>query len=181
MYLGANCISWAAKKQPTVARSSTETEYRAFATTTAELTWICYILRDISLYLKRPPLLFCDNMSALHLTVNPVIHAWTKHIEIDYHFVREKVVIGALVTRFVSSVDQLADVFTKPLTKDVFYRLRDKLNVGPPPPLSLRGSDKGSGPTQTQVRTNIDPDQIQPDNAQSNGCSVKCKQVEQPP
>ena len=117
-----------------MARSSTEAEYRALATTTAELTWICYILRDIGLYLKRPTILFCDNMSALYLTVNPVIHARTKHIEIDYHFVREKVTIGALVTRFVSSVDQITDVFTKPLTKDVFYCLRDKLNVGPSPP-----------------------------------------------
>lgn len=87
-----------------------------------------------------------------------MIHARTKHIEIDYHFVREKVALGALVTRFVSSVDQLADVFTKPLTKDVFYRLRDKLNVGSPPPFSLRGSDKGSGSTrQNQHRPRSEP------------------------
>ena len=97
MYLGANCISWTAKKQPTVAQSSTEAEYRALATSVAELTWICYIVRDIGLYLKRPPVLFRDNVSALYLTVNPVIHARTTHIEIDYHFVREKVALGALI------------------------------------------------------------------------------------
>jgi hypothetical protein len=101
IYLGANCISWASKKQPTVSRSSAEAEYRSMSTTTAELTWLMYLLRDIGIRLPAPPVLFCDNTSALHLTVNPVFHARTKHIELDVHFVREKVAAGDLVTRFV--------------------------------------------------------------------------------
>jgi hypothetical protein len=142
IYLGANCISWASKKQATVSRSSAEAEYHSMSTTTAELTWILYLLRDIGINLSTPPVLFCDNTSALHLTVNPVFHARTKHIELDVHFVREKVAAGALVTRFVPTHLQIADVFTKALSKEAFQRLRSKLGVMLPPTSSLRGSDK---------------------------------------
>uniref|UniRef100_A0A2N9GBB0 Integrase catalytic domain-containing protein n=1 Tax=Fagus sylvatica TaxID=28930 RepID=A0A2N9GBB0_FAGSY len=114
----------------------------SMSTTTAELTWILYLLRDIGINLSTPPVLFCDNTSALHLTVNPVFHARTKHIELDVHFVREKVAAGALVTRFVPTHLQIADVFTKALSKDAFQRLRSKLGVMLPPTSSLRGSDK---------------------------------------
>ncbi|KAK3037795.1 hypothetical protein RJ639_030714 [Escallonia herrerae] len=74
-FLGSNCISWSAKKQATVARSSTEAEYRALASTAAEITWLSFVLRDIGVYLSHPPALFCDNISALHLTINPVFPA----------------------------------------------------------------------------------------------------------
>uniref|UniRef100_A0A2N9I3R3 Reverse transcriptase Ty1/copia-type domain-containing protein n=1 Tax=Fagus sylvatica TaxID=28930 RepID=A0A2N9I3R3_FAGSY len=144
IYLGANCISWASKKQPTVSRSSAEAEYRSMSTTTAELTWLMYLLRDIGIRLPAPPVLFCDNTSALHLTVNPVFHARTKHIELDVHFVREKVAAGDLVTRFVPTHLQIADVFTKALSKDSFHGLRSKLGVLPLPTSSLRGSDKSN-------------------------------------
>lgn len=142
-FLGPNCVSWSAKKQPTVARSSTEAEYRAMASAAAELTWITYLLSDIGFQLPQPPTLFSDNMSALHLTVNPVLHARTKHIEIDYHFVREKVAQGKLITQFVSSKDQLADIFTKPLSSTAFYNLCTKLGIWTLPRPSLRGDVKG--------------------------------------
>uniref|UniRef100_A0A2N9FMY8 Reverse transcriptase Ty1/copia-type domain-containing protein n=1 Tax=Fagus sylvatica TaxID=28930 RepID=A0A2N9FMY8_FAGSY len=70
-FLGSNCISWSAKKQPIVSHSSTEAEYRAMASTAAELTWLSFILRDIGIYQAQPPTLFCDNLSALHMSVNP--------------------------------------------------------------------------------------------------------------
>uniref|UniRef100_A0A2N9FTN5 Integrase catalytic domain-containing protein n=1 Tax=Fagus sylvatica TaxID=28930 RepID=A0A2N9FTN5_FAGSY len=142
IYLGANCISWASKKQVTVSRSSAEAEYRAMASAAAELTWLTYLLRDLGLSSHSSPVLFCDNTSALHMTVNPVFHARTKHIELDYHFVREKVAAGALTTRYVPSQSQIADLFTKAVSKDVFHRFRSKLGVLPPPPSSLRGTDK---------------------------------------
>ncbi|XP_019227754.1 PREDICTED: uncharacterized protein LOC109209041 [Nicotiana attenuata] len=94
IHLGANCVSWSLRKQNTVARSSAEAEYRALAATAAELTWISYILQDIGMYIKTAPVLFCDNLSALYMTTNPVMHARTKHVELDYHFVREKVAQG---------------------------------------------------------------------------------------
>lgn len=116
IYLGSNCISWMSKKQSTIVKSSSEAEYKALAVAAMELiTWISYILRDIRVYLQRPPILFSDNISALYLTINHLIHVRTNHIEIDYHCVREKVAFGALTTQFVSTTQQVADIFTKPL------------------------------------------------------------------
>ena len=66
-------------------------EYRAMASTAAELTWLTYLLHDLGLSSYSSPVLFCDNTSALHMIVNPVFHARTKHIELDYHFFHEKV------------------------------------------------------------------------------------------
>ncbi|GKV41335.1 hypothetical protein SLEP1_g48881 [Rubroshorea leprosula] len=100
VFLGSNLVSWGAKKQNTVACSSAKVEYRALASTTAELTWLAFLLRDLGICLSQPSILFCDNISALYMSYNPVFHARTKHIEIDYHFVREKVAYGSLVTKF---------------------------------------------------------------------------------
>ncbi|GKV46548.1 hypothetical protein SLEP1_g53521 [Rubroshorea leprosula] len=143
-FLGSNCISWCAKKQPTVARSSAKAEYRSMASTTAEITWLAHLLRDIGVALNNAPILHCDNLSAIYMTVNPVFHSRTKYVEIDYHFVREKVALGHLITRFVSSTSQLADIFTKPLTRDSFHRLRSKLGLVSLPLPNLRGSNKVS-------------------------------------
>nr|XP_027192944.1 uncharacterized protein LOC113787798 [Cicer arietinum] len=93
VFIGANCISWSSKKQSIVSCSSTEAEYRSMAHTVAKLTWITYLFHDTCVYLPRAPQLFCDNISALHMTINPVFHACTKHIEFDYHFVSEKIAI----------------------------------------------------------------------------------------
>ncbi|XP_042964638.1 uncharacterized mitochondrial protein AtMg00810-like [Carya illinoinensis] len=139
-FLGSNYISWSAKKQPTVARSSAEAEYRAMASTAAELTWLSILLQDLRLPLFKTPILHCDNMSALFMTVNPVLHAWTKHIELDYHYVRERVALGSLETKFVTSHDQLADLFTKLLLKTQFKQLRNKLGLYFLPQPSLGGN-----------------------------------------
>ncbi|PKI36765.1 hypothetical protein CRG98_042842 [Punica granatum] len=127
-FLGANCISWGVKRQPTVARSTAEAEYRALAVAAAELTWISYILRDLGVFQPRPSLLFTDNISALHLTLNPIFHARTKHVEIDYHFVREKVALRSIVTQFVPTTLQVADIFTKPLGSKIDTKLPSSLS-----------------------------------------------------
>ncbi|XP_071683216.1 uncharacterized protein [Lolium perenne] len=114
IFLGPNLVSWSSRKQPTVSRSSTEAEYKALANGTAEATWIQSLLKELGVHQSRPSVLWCDNLGATYLTANPVFHARTKHIEIDFHFVREKVALGALDVRFIASGDQLADVFTKP-------------------------------------------------------------------
>ena len=116
MFLGANLISWSSKKQPTVARSSTEVEYRALASTAAEITWLQYLLKDLRIPLLATPAILCDNISATYLAHNPVLHSRSKHIAIDYHFVREKVLLGDLSVAHVPTAHQLADVFTKPLS-----------------------------------------------------------------
>jgi histone deacetylase 1/2 len=129
IYLGPNLISWSSRKQPTVSRSSTEAEYKALANGTAEAIWIQSVLKELGVYQSRPPVLWCDNLGATYLSANQVFHARTKHIEIDFHFVREKVAMGALDVRFIASGDQLADVFTKPVTHLMLCKFRSNLNL----------------------------------------------------
>jgi hypothetical protein len=129
VFVGSNLISWSSKKQPTVSRSSTEAEYKALAIGAAEAMWVRSLLRELGVSQRQSPVLWCDNLGATYLTANPVFHARTKHIEIDFHFVREQVADGALVVRFISSQDQLADVFTKPATRQMLDRFRTNLNL----------------------------------------------------
>ena len=83
-----------------MSRPSAKAEYRFMASTAAELTWLSFLLYDLGIALPRPPILHCDNLSALYMIVNPVFHGRTKHIELDYHYVREKVALGSLETHF---------------------------------------------------------------------------------
>jgi hypothetical protein len=136
--LGKNILSWSSKKQPTVSRSSTESEYRAIANTAVELTWIQTLLRELGVISPEPPILYCDNIGATYLASNPIYHAWTKHIEIDYHFVRDMVAKKLLKVCFISGKDQLADILTKLLVAARFIMFRFNLNVHPPTS-SLRG------------------------------------------
>ncbi|MFS7923079.1 putative RNA-directed DNA polymerase [Helianthus anomalus] len=135
IYLGSNLVSWSARKQKTVSRSSTESEYKAIADTVAELIWLKSLLQELGLGVPKPTL-WCDNLGATYLSANPVFHARTKHIEVDFHFVREQVAQGNLNVQFVSTDDQIADVFTKPLSSQRFQFLRSKLQVVPRPQLA---------------------------------------------
>ena len=90
IFFGPNLISWAAKKQTLVARSSTEAEYRSLANTVAELLWIQSLLTELHIPFSVPKV-FCDNVGTVALTQNPVLHTRTKHMELDIFFVREKV------------------------------------------------------------------------------------------
>jgi hypothetical protein len=83
IFLGDNPISWRTRKQKVVARSSTEAEYRALATTASDIAWIKSLLDELGLKLREPPLLLCDNVGATQLSLNPVIHSRMKHIAID--------------------------------------------------------------------------------------------------
>jgi len=129
IFLGHNLISWSSRKQATVSRSSTEAEYRSLANTTAELQWLQSLLKELGVFLSSPPTLWCDNLGATYLTANPLFHAHTKHIEIDFHFVRDKVASKNLLVRFISTKDQKADIFTKPLVSTRFNLLRSNLNL----------------------------------------------------
>ncbi|KAK1570500.1 hypothetical protein Q3G72_002864 [Acer saccharum] len=117
IFLGSTLISWCSKKQPTIARSSAESEYRSLAHACAETVWVSFLLHELGCPVTFPSLLYCDNISATYLAANPVHHARTRHIELDYHFVREKVALGSHRVLFVPSDDQLADVLTKGLHK----------------------------------------------------------------
>ena len=89
VFLGPNLISWSARKQPTVLRSSTEAEYKSLANATVELMWVQKLLTELKIDHPTVASVWCDNLGATYLSANPVFHARTKHIEIDFHFVRE--------------------------------------------------------------------------------------------
>ena len=129
-FFGSNLISWSARKQPTVSRSSTEAEYKSMANATAELIWVQSLLGELGISLSQVPCLWCDNLGATYLSANPVFHARTKHIEIDFHFVRERVAQGLLQVRFVSTGDQVADGFTKALPVKQLDWFKNNLNLG---------------------------------------------------
>jgi hypothetical protein len=132
VFYGSNLISWSSKKQPTVARSSTEVEYRSLATTGTELIWLQFLLQELLMPLTSSPILWCDNIDAIFLASNLMFHARTKHVEIDYHFIREHILNNSLIIQFICSKDQLADILTKPLITSYFLFLRDKLTLATP-------------------------------------------------
>lgn len=84
------------------------------------------------------PEMYCDNISAIYLTANPAMHARSKHFDVDYHYVRERVGLGAFVVKHIPASLQITDIFTKSLPQQPFYNLQFKLGVDFPPPPSLR-------------------------------------------
>jgi hypothetical protein len=129
VFLGGSLISWSSKRQPTVSRSSAEAEYRAVANGVAEASWLQQLLQELHHPLQTASLVYCDNVSAVYLSSNPIQHQRTKHVEIDLHFVRERVAIGAVRVLHVPTTSQFADVFTKGLPSSVFMDFRSNLNV----------------------------------------------------
>lgn len=127
VFLRSNRISWSETKQKIVSRSSTEAEYRALATTAAEIFWLRQLLRDLQVFGHQPPLLLCDNQSIIQRARNPVFHGRTKHIEVDFYYVRERVTAKDIDLSFVPTTTQLADLFTKPLTSHRLHFLKSKL------------------------------------------------------
>lgn len=129
VFLGTNLVSWSARKQSTVSRSSTEAEYKAIANATAEVMWIQTLLHEVGVKSPNAAKLWCDNLGATYLSSNPVFHARTKHIEVDYHFVRDRVKQKRLEIDFVSSKDQVADGFTKALPVRLVENFKINLNL----------------------------------------------------
>ena len=97
-FLGGNLVSWRSKKQNVVARSSAEAEFRAMAQGICELLWLRILLNDLQIKGNEPMRLYCDNKSAINIAHNPVQHERTKHIEIDWHFIKEKIESGLICT-----------------------------------------------------------------------------------
>lgn len=114
-FFGSNPISWSSKKQASVARSSTEAEYRSLANSAAEVLWLCKLLQELHILLPAPPILLCDNQSTISYSSNPVFHSRMNHLAIDYNFVRELVQSKDLQVPCISTVHQVANIFTKDL------------------------------------------------------------------
>jgi hypothetical protein len=127
-FLGRSLVSWASKKQNFVALSTVEAEYIAAGHCCVQLLWMRQTLRDYGYKLTKVPLL-CDNESAIRMADNPVEHNRTKHIAIRYHFLRDHQQRGDIEIAYVSTKEQLANIFTKPLDEKTFTKLRHELNI----------------------------------------------------
>lgn len=141
MFLGSNPVAWSSKRQSTLARSSTEAEFRAVASATTEIQWLSNLLRELGYNLSSAPTIYCDNLSATTYSANPVFHSRMKHLALDFHFVRERVQAGLLRVTHVSGDDQLADVLTKPLLRPRFQLLISKIGLASSSSI-LRGNVK---------------------------------------
>ncbi|GJV22475.1 ribonuclease H-like domain-containing protein [Tanacetum coccineum] len=129
VFLGDNLLSWSAKRQHTLSRSSVEAEYRGVANVVAKTAWLRNLLRELHTPLLSATLVYCDNVSAIYMTANPVQHQRTIHIEIDIHFVRDMVARGQVRVLHVPSHYQYADIFTKGLPSALFEEFRSSLSV----------------------------------------------------
>jgi hypothetical protein len=129
VFLGDNLVSWSSNRQTTVSRSSAKAEYRVVAHAVAETCWLHQLLQELHAPISTATIVFCDNVSAVYMTANPVHHRRTKHIEIDIHFVREKVALGQVWVLHVPSSIQFADIMTKGLPVQLFTDFRSSLCV----------------------------------------------------
>lgn len=137
---GGNIVSWRSAKQQTVARSTTEAEYRSVADAAAELNWIRNVLVKLGVKVVDPMTIWCDNVGATYLAANPVWHSMSKHMGVNYHFIREQVQDHTLRVEHIGTKQQPADLLTKALAKKDFHYLRDKF-MGILP-INLRGGIK---------------------------------------
>lgn len=129
VFLGDALVSWSSKHQATVSRSSAEAECRGVANAVAECIWLRQFLGELSAPVTKATLVYCDNVSAVYPSANPVHHRRTKHVELDIHFVRERVAIGHYHVLHIPTRQQLADILTKGLPSDVFPEFRSSLCV----------------------------------------------------
>ncbi|MFV0960702.1 Ty1/Copia family ribonuclease HI, partial [Klebsiella pneumoniae] len=117
IFVGGNLTGWKSKKQRVISKSSAEAEYRAMADCVSELTWTKMLLGELGCNINIPSNMFCDNTAAIYIASNPVFHERTKHIEIDCHFIREKIVAGEIKTPHTQSCDEVVDALTKGVSK----------------------------------------------------------------
>lgn len=128
-FVGGNLVTWKSKKQSVVARSSAEAEFRSVAHGVCEVMWIKGILDELQIPSSIPMKVYCDNKAAIAIAHNPVLHERTKHVEVDKHFIKEKLDSGLICMPYISSDDQTADILTKGLHRRQFIRLVNKLSM----------------------------------------------------
>ncbi|GJR63828.1 hypothetical protein Tco_0009893 [Tanacetum coccineum] len=128
LYHGDKLVSWSSKKQKCTAISSTEAEYIALSGCCAQILWMRSQLTDYGFQFNKIPL-YCDKKSAIALCSNNVQHLRAKHIDVHYHFIKEQEVNGIVELYFVRTEYQLADIFTKPLPRERFNFLIEKLGM----------------------------------------------------
>ena len=130
-FLDTSLVSWSSRKQASVAFSSIEAEYVAAASCFSQILWMKQTLQDYGLSFGRVPI-FVDNMSAISIAKNPVLHSRTKHIDIRFHFLRDNHERGHMDLIHVPSERQTADILTKPLEQDTLKACEGSLGFVTP-------------------------------------------------
>ena len=129
VFINNNLVSWSTKKQATVALSTAEAELMAAAEVIKEVIWMKYILNELMYEVRLPIHIFIDNQSTIKIIQNDIEHDRTKHIDIKYHFMKEKIKEGIIFPQWIETEKQLGDLFTKSLSLNVFRKFRDELMV----------------------------------------------------
>lgn len=129
--VGSGAVSWSSKRQPTVALSTCEAEYRGQTQASKEAIWLRSLLQNLSPKDLSPhaTVIFCDNQSAIALAKDPKFHARTKYIGVEHHWIREKIRNQEIQLEYIPTRQQVADGMTKPLPKDAFFAFRDALGM----------------------------------------------------
>jgi hypothetical protein len=128
-HLGTGAISWSSKKQPVVALSTAEAEYIAATSCATQTVWLRKILEVMHQKQNTPTEIYCDNKSAIALSKNPVFHGRSKHIDIRFHKIRELIDEKEVVIEYCPTEEQIADIFTKPLKTESFYKIKKMLGM----------------------------------------------------
>jgi hypothetical protein len=128
--LGDTSVFWSSKRQTVVSRSSAEAEYRSIGNATAECRWLCHLLQELHADVHKAIVIYCDNVSAVYLSHDPIHHRQTKHVEIGIHFVHELVALGELRVVHVPTDLQYADIMTKGLPQAIFDKFKTSLHIG---------------------------------------------------
>ncbi|KAE8721332.1 hypothetical protein F3Y22_tig00016212pilonHSYRG00019 [Hibiscus syriacus] len=127
MFFGNNLVAWSSKKQKFVSRSIMDAEYKSVADIAADVVWVRALLTELGVYKKEESVIWCDNTSDVAMTANPTYHAHTKHVDLDIHFVREKVTTKQMQVNYVLVAHQVVNGLTKPLSQNAFEEFRAKL------------------------------------------------------
>jgi hypothetical protein len=127
--VGGNLVTWKSKKQNVVSLSSAESEFRGMVKAICELLWLRKFLTELGFPPKSEMQLFCDNKASIEMAHNPVQHERTKHVEIDRHFIKEKLETKIISLPFVRSNEQLADILTKPVMSRMFTETVNNLGM----------------------------------------------------
>ncbi|KAL5705698.1 hypothetical protein ACHQM5_023965 [Ranunculus cassubicifolius] len=127
--VGSGVVSWSSKKQETVAQSSAEAEYVSAALATSQAIWLKRILKDLGEKQKKAISILCDNKSAIAISKNPVHHNRTRHIAIKHHYIQDMVEKGKIEVKYISTEDQVSDIFTKALPKDKHHYFKEMMQV----------------------------------------------------
>eukprot|EP00253_Pinus_taeda_P004411 PITA_04411 len=128
-FMGSKLVSWFSKKQSSIALSTAKAEYVATASCCTQLLWMMQTLQDFQITCTPPISILCDNTSAISISMHLIMHSKTRHIPIKYHFLREQVLEQKVKLEYVPSKEQVADILTKPLTRETFEYLRQNLGV----------------------------------------------------